>query len=137
MEAFSEDYVDHNFPLVLLSGISDDSVSSSEQLDKSGTILDEGGFRVTSSFPLLTGKAPVQLLQNFLGADSSGASWLGRSPTGLNGVPRYRIRRIGRVGQAPTTTKRQNYVECQLLLTITRHTDSRHEKLLRLLILLA
>lgn len=101
MEAYPEDFVNHNFPLVVLSGLEDDSVSPSKESDQSRTFLHEGGFRVTGTLPPLTGNAPAQLLQSFQAADSSNALWFGRPLTGSNTSPRYQIKRTGRVGQTP------------------------------------
>lgn len=101
MEAYPEDFVVHNFPLVVLSGLGDDSNTSLEQKDRPKSLLHEGGFRVTSDLPLLKGRLPAQLLELFQAADSTTAPWVGRPLRGSNAGPRYRIKRTGRVGRAP------------------------------------
>ncbi|KAL9624823.1 MAG: hypothetical protein Q9160_000869 [Pyrenula sp. 1 TL-2023] len=101
MEAYSEDFVAHNFPLVVLSGLGDDPAAPSEQRDQPRTLLHEGGFRVTSDLPLLKGRLAAQLLEVFQAADSTTAPWLGRPLRGSNAGPRYRIKRTGRTYALP------------------------------------
>ena len=101
MEAYPESYVAHNYPLVLLSGIGPDPVSATDIGEQSRTLLREGGFRIASDLPLLTDILATELLRTLLAADASTRPWHARSQAGVNGEPKLRIRRVGRVGQDP------------------------------------
>lgn len=101
MEAYPEDYVEHNLPLILLSGLGAEPEASEETSERSRRLLLEGGFRIKTDTPPLTSSTAENLLRAFLSADSSEASWNNRASSTTDGDGRFRIKRVGRVGQAP------------------------------------
>lgn len=99
MDAYPEDYVSHNLPLVLLSGL---EVKSG---DEAGSSLDypllaEKGPKIFSDFPPLSGALAEELRNVFLDEDGSQMPW--RAASGSNENPSapqigYKIKSIGRV----------------------------------------
>ena len=100
MEAYPPDYVQHNLPLILLSGLATSHESNAVSADNSRTLL-EGGFRIRSDAPPLTGATAEVLSQIFLATGSSDQEADRRSAAGDHQGGRYKIRSIGRVGQKP------------------------------------
>lgn len=98
MDAYPEDYVSHNLPLVLLSGLGTDSDSPSEAVD-GGQPVAGGGIRIFSDFPNLTDPTAEELLQVLLDEDGTGAPWNARHNTGKAGGIGYRVKKVGRVGR--------------------------------------
>lgn len=98
MEAFPEDYVAHNLPLILLSGIGPDEKASLDSSERSRTLLQEGGFRIRTEVPPLTDRLADDLLGSFLGFDATNDGFNSKtlSPRGNLGV--FKIKRVGRVG---------------------------------------
>ncbi|KAI9655062.1 MAG: hypothetical protein M1829_000695 [Trizodia sp. TS-e1964] len=79
MDAYSADYLVHNLPFVLLSGL-----GCLEELtlpDKSSTnpLAVERGIHIRHELPQLTAEEANKLLHCFLDADSSNAPWNGRT----------------------------------------------------------
>jgi hypothetical protein len=103
MEAYPKDYVEHNLPLIVLSGLLSQSDLSKEAPEQSRNPLLEGGFRIRTDAAPLTGSAAESLLQAFLAGDSSDAPWNNR-PTPVKGDNggTFRIKSVGRVGQTPS-----------------------------------
>lgn len=101
MEAFPEDYIAHNLPLILLSGIGDDEEGVAEPAEGSGNLLQDGGFRIRTYIPSLTDPASRDLLQAFLGFNSTSDGFDRRSASTRGSLGAFKIKRIGRVGQTP------------------------------------
>lgn len=100
MDAYPEDYVAHNLPLVLLSGLGPDTDSLSEDGHGNLNSLSEGnGIRIFSDFPNLTDSTAEELLQVLLDEDGSGAPWNARHNAGKAGGIGFRVKKVGRVGQ--------------------------------------
>lgn len=99
MDAYPEDYVKHNLPLVLLSGLeadSEDGSSSSVEYP----LIHERGHKIFSDFPVLSGAVAEDLRSVLLENDGSSMPW--RAGLGTNGnsaAPHiaYRIKSTGRV----------------------------------------
>ena len=100
MEAYPPDYVQHNLPLILLSGLAASNDGNGVSSDNCRNLL-EGGFRIKSDAPPLTGRGAEALLQNFLATTSSDEHANGSSIAREHQGGRYKIRSIGRVGQTP------------------------------------
>ncbi|KZF26302.1 hypothetical protein L228DRAFT_242755 [Xylona heveae TC161] len=66
MDAYPGDYVAHNVPFVILSGLGS-RISSSEDLPE--TLFQDGGIKIQSKLPPVTGPGAEQLLASFLDAD--------------------------------------------------------------------
>jgi trafficking protein particle complex subunit 11 len=98
MEAFPEDYVAHNLPLILLSGIGPDEKAASDSSEHSRTLLQEGGFRVRTDVPPLTNRLADDLLGSFLGFDSRSDGFNNKSLSARGSPGVFKIKRVGRVG---------------------------------------
>ncbi|KAJ6150808.1 hypothetical protein N7470_007402 [Penicillium chermesinum] len=103
MDAYPEDYVNHNLPLVLLSGLE----ASTETPSEAGAeypLLVEKGPKVFSDFPLLSGAVAENLRTVLLEEDASQKSW--KPVSGSNGPasPSYvgvKVKNVGRSYQLP------------------------------------
>lgn len=97
MDAYPEDYVNHNLPLILLSGL-EAGVEDNNGSSVDYPLLAETGPRVFSDFPPLSGAVAEELRSALLEEDGSQKSW--RSTASPNGTAlqiRYKIKSIGRV----------------------------------------
>jgi trafficking protein particle complex subunit 11 len=94
MDAFPEDFVAHNLPLILLSGIGTDDTPL-EPPKHSRNLLQEGGFRIRTDTPPLTNPVAEDLLQAFLTFNARGDGF-NRSWRVSPGA--FKIKRVGRVG---------------------------------------
>jgi trafficking protein particle complex subunit 11 len=105
MEAYPQEYVEHNLPLIVLSGLPSHSGSARDAAEPSHNPLLEGGFRIRTDAAPLTGSTAESLLQAFLAADSRDEPWNGR-PTSAKAEygGSFRIKSVGRVGQTPSST---------------------------------
>lgn len=101
MEAFPEDYVAHNLPLILLSGIGHDEEAFSEASERSRNLLQEGGFRIRTDTPPLTDTAADNLLRTFVAFDSTSNGFNNKSVYARGSPGAFKIKRVGRVGQTP------------------------------------
>lgn len=97
MEAYPKDYITHNLPLILLSGLGE--VNEDPSQTTSYPLLHENGFRITSDLPPVTGSNAEQLRQTFLDADASKARWNGRHDKERPYSIGFRVKEAGRVGQ--------------------------------------
>lgn len=97
MDAYPQDYVNHNLPLILLSGleagVEDDNGSSVDY-----PLLAETGPRIFSDFPPLSGAVAEELRSALLEEDGSQKPWRSTvSATGTAPQIKYKIKSIGRV----------------------------------------
>jgi len=98
MEAYPPEYVSHNLPLILLSGL--EAPEESALVAPSVGLLEDGGRTITSDQPLVTGERAQHLLREFSNADGTKAAWNSR-PGRLSGdLVGFKFRAVGRVGQA-------------------------------------
>ena len=97
MDAYPQDYVTHNLPLVLLSGLESESKDEPESVDY--PLLREKGVKIDSDFPPVSGSTAEELRSVLLDEDASQVAWNAREDTNarLFGVG-YKIKSIGRVG---------------------------------------
>lgn len=96
MDAYPNDYIVHNLPLVLLSGIAHEDDESNPNPEYPS--LQERGTIIESDFPLLTGPLVENLRIAFIDHDASDAPWRPSNDAGRsNGIP-LRIKTIKRVG---------------------------------------
>ncbi|KAF1840997.1 uncharacterized protein K460DRAFT_347520 [Cucurbitaria berberidis CBS 394.84] len=100
MDAYPSDYVQHNLPFILLSGL-----GSSKELDSPPPVQNVLPGRavttVSPETPPVTGDRAEELLREFLSADGTNAPWNGRA-SGQKGITHgLRIRAVGRNFQLP------------------------------------
>lgn len=93
MDAYPRDYLAHNFPFIVLSGLTD---SSTEQVDVSGLQDDEA--QITAALPSLVSDTADQLRNCFL--QEAGTEDVGkrRSATAEAGRIPFKVAVLGRVG---------------------------------------
>ncbi|KAL1967530.1 hypothetical protein VTN77DRAFT_3045 [Rasamsonia byssochlamydoides] len=101
MDAYPEDYVAHNLPLILLSGLEPDPDHGVNSAEAQYPLLQEKGTQIESDFPLLSGQLVDDLRTAFLQQDASGAPWNARSHTGWSSGIGLRIKIIGRSYRLP------------------------------------
>lgn len=97
MEAFPQDYIAHNVPLIFLSGIGQEAIERSERSPRG--LLQDGGFRIRRDSPAVTGRAAEEVLKTFymFGASRNG---LDQSPTSSKDGPGpFKFTNTGQVGQ--------------------------------------
>lgn len=100
MDAYPPDYVAHNLPFIVLSGLG--TRKELEQVPPVQNILSGRAVTsVSSELPVVIGDRANELLQEFLSADGTNSPWNGRTPTRRGLTHGFRIRSVGRVGQAP------------------------------------
>lgn len=97
MDAYPQDYVAHNLPLILLSGLGVADADLSQTA--SYPLLHENAFRITSDLPHVTGSDAELLRRTFLDADASKSHWNARHDKEPQYNIRFRVKEAGRVGQ--------------------------------------
>lgn len=101
MEAYPEDYVNHNLPLVLLSGL---EAGDDTEANSGYPLLAEKGTHIFSDFPPLSGGVAEELRSLFLQEDGTHMPWKSRVNVSGNTATAnigYRIKSSGRVGPSP------------------------------------
>ncbi|CAG8118969.1 unnamed protein product [Penicillium olsonii] len=101
MDAYPEDYVDHNLPLVLLSGLEADDTAA---VPPSYPLLAERGTHIFSDFPPLSGGVAAELRSLFLQEDGTHMPWKSRINVSGNTATAnisYRIKSTGRSCRLP------------------------------------
>lgn len=94
MEAYPREYVEHNLPLVLLSGLGE-SVDGEHSAPK--PTRQEYGTKILTASPECQGERAARLLEELFRHDGSSQPWNLASMPGSSGILRYRMRPIGRV----------------------------------------
>ncbi|KAJ5281877.1 hypothetical protein N7478_007249 [Penicillium angulare] len=101
MDAYPEDYINHNLPLVLLSGLeagSEDEINQTVDYP----LLAENGLKIFSDFPPLSGAVAEELRSVLLEEDASQKPWkYVPSVTGTSLQIGYKIKSTGRSYQLP------------------------------------
>ena len=108
MDAYPEDYVAHNLPLILLSGLGSEPESSVEFESSKYPLLQENGIQIFSDFPFLTSSVADELKKVLLDGDASTAPWNSTNIGGGQGGIGFRIRQAGRVGGLINPRKMNN-----------------------------
>lgn len=112
MNAFPSDYIVHNLPLLLLSGLESKPNKDQDAPDHSRVLLREGGFRIKIDAPPVSGSVAETLREALLKSDASAANWNGRALSANRYGGGYRIKSVGRVGQA--LLELHSYLGCKL-----------------------
>lgn len=97
MEAYPPEYVEHNLPLVVLSGLGE---QQNDAANRSDLPRQESGTKLQTNLPECEGEQANQLLRQFLEFDGTNQPWNASALPGPSGVLKYRIKTIGRVGMA-------------------------------------
>lgn len=115
MDAYPPEYVQHNVPFVVLSGL-----GAKAELDPSQPVQDvlpgRAATNVTSDAPLVADERAHQLLEEFLSYDATNVQSNGNAGN-LTG---FRIRAVGRVGQAARVAYVGVRRRDMLMLSVTR-----------------
>lgn len=92
MDAYPADYITHNLPLLVLSGLSEDETSKqdSASLESTSTLL-------KSHFPVVRSERGKWLRQEFEKLEGAHLPWNATAARSRNGLVGYRIRLVGRV----------------------------------------
>ena len=98
MEAFGDDYVAHNLPLILLSGLGELSRDQDPDSAPAARTLHDGGFRVKVDLPVLQGNLAQYIRNAFQSHDGSDAAWRMQTPPSSQSRL-FKVRSVGRVGQ--------------------------------------
>jgi trafficking protein particle complex subunit 11 len=99
MDAYPPEYVDHNLPLIVLSGLeptTDHGVLPPVQ----DVLPGRATITLSAEIPAVTGERAQQLLHELLSADGRDAPWNARGLNHRGNTIAYRMRTAGRVGQA-------------------------------------
>ncbi|KAI9795781.1 MAG: hypothetical protein M1835_005225 [Candelina submexicana] len=102
MEAYPADYLTHNLPFIVLSGLgSAESLSLVDSAGSSYPVLSHDAIVIESGSPPLTSHSADQLLRCFLELDVSNAAWNGRPRRGRMELAGYYIKAVGRKYEVP------------------------------------
>lgn len=101
MDAYPEDYVTHNLPFILLSGLDADVEDETEPSGVQYPLIHEKGTKISSDFPPLSGPVAEELRRILLEEDASEAPWNSRNDIERSGRIGFRLKSVGRVGQHP------------------------------------
>ncbi|KAK4940018.1 hypothetical protein LTR10_019755 [Elasticomyces elasticus] len=100
MNAFPDDYVVHNLPLLLLSGLETISQCEQDSVGRTHAFLQEGGFRIKTDIPAVQGPLAAQLLEAFRSQDASSIPWHSQALAARSGRS-FKILSVGRVYTLP------------------------------------
>ena len=95
MDAYAG-YVEHNLPLVLLSGLGE---RQSTERTRSPSPRQDSGTRISTTSPECRGDRADQLLDQLLRQDGSDSAWNPQALPGPSGAIKYCMQPIGRVGR--------------------------------------
>ncbi|KAF2120977.1 Gryzun, putative trafficking through golgi-domain-containing protein [Lophiotrema nucula] len=100
MDAYPPEFVQHNLPFIVLSGLEDKS--GLEPIPAIQDVLPGRAITtINSDVPSIAGKDARQLLREFLSLDGSGAPWNARGGAGRANLLGFRFRAVGRRFQLP------------------------------------
>jgi hypothetical protein len=101
MEAYPEEYVAHNLPLIALAGLptADSSTDASTTTPNSHQ---GSGLTVTDNSPPLSGPHADAILDEFLRAHGASLSWSDQALTERAGLIGFKLSSVGRVGMPLT-----------------------------------
>jgi hypothetical protein len=99
MDAYPPDYVQHNLPFIVLSGL--ETTEEREPPAPIQHVLPGQAITfISTEIPPVTGEHAKQLLQEFLSVRGGDAPWNARGLNRRDNLIGFRIRTVGRVGQA-------------------------------------
>ena len=98
MDRLPQDYVLHNLPLLLLSGLNTRSPNEPNPVGHAHDFLHQGGFRIKVDAPLIDGPLAEHLIRSFNDQDASNLPWHSQPSASRNGRL-FKVACVGRVGQ--------------------------------------
>ena len=102
MEDYPQPYIEHNLPLIFLTGLGERGPSSTIG---HRSAPEASGTRVTTGSSPCTGNRAESLLDQFYQLDGSGLAWNQASLSGPPGAVKGHMRAVGRVGMALTSDR--------------------------------
>lgn len=103
MDAYPSPYVLHNLPFVVLSGLGA-APELEPQQSFQALLPGHASTTINAEIPPVASDRAEKLLQEFLSYDGTNASWEARRLDSRENTARFRMRAVGRVGQAPHCT---------------------------------
>ncbi|KKY15377.1 putative protein of unknown function DUF1683 [Diplodia seriata] len=94
MDVYPPQYVEHNLPFVVLSGLGD--APSDDSGYEPHPLLKDRGIEIDSAVPVVTGERVDQLRQEFLSADAREAPWNGLRTRTRGDHVGFRLKAVGR-----------------------------------------
>ncbi|KAK5091067.1 hypothetical protein LTR05_001247 [Lithohypha guttulata] len=101
MNSYPDDYVVHNLPLVILTGLEANSSAETPFGEKSFQFLGDGGFRIRAELPPLYHPLTADLRAALLAHDHSKAAWHSPSTDKTEQAHVFKIRSVGRAYTFP------------------------------------
>ncbi|OGM43758.1 hypothetical protein ABOM_006876 [Aspergillus bombycis] len=102
MDAYPEDYVAHNLPFILLSGLEPDSEDGSRPSCTEYPLLHEKGVHIYSDLPPLSGSTAEELREILLAEDASRTPWEAKEVILVESAGiEYKIKSVGRSYRLP------------------------------------
>jgi len=98
-EGYPPDYVSHNLPLIVLSGLC--PTPPEDDTTRFPAAYEGPGTRVDSELPLVADKRAEVVLQEFRSCEKSDEQWNSKPIQGKSTLMGFKVRAVGRVGQAP------------------------------------
>ena len=99
MDGYPPEYISHNLPLIVLSGLGSTTSSTYNDAKDAYPLLEDKGTHISSGLPNVFGKEADELLECFLELDAKDAAWNNRPGKGKLGTMGFRIQSLGRVSQ--------------------------------------
>ncbi|RMZ78713.1 hypothetical protein DV737_g3757, partial [Chaetothyriales sp. CBS 132003] len=100
MDAFGDDYVVHNLPLLLICGLGESPQAEKDTTLHPGPPLQEGGFRISIDLPDLDGRLANLVQSALCSHDGSQAPWKAQSASGKD-AKLFKTKLVGRVFSLP------------------------------------
>ncbi|GME25466.1 hypothetical protein GTA08_BOTSDO03296 [Neofusicoccum parvum] len=94
MDVYPPQYVEHNLPFVVLSGLGE--TPSEDSNYQPHPLLRERGIEIDSAVPVVTGQRVDQLRQEFLSADARDAPWNNLRTKARGDHVGFRLKAVGR-----------------------------------------
>lgn len=94
MDAYPLQFVEHNLPFVVLSGLGEKPSDDSQP----HPLLKVHGIEIDSAVPVVSGDRADQLRQEFLSADARDAPWNGLRIRARGDHVGFKLKAVGRVG---------------------------------------
>lgn len=101
-EGYPNDYVTHNLPLIVLSGLCESPPP--DATTRFPPVYEAPGTEIESELPLVADKRAELLLGEFRSCEKSDEEWSSKPIQGKSTLLGFKFRAVGRVGQEPVCT---------------------------------